>query len=76
MNVRISANSIRVRLRQLEVKHFQQLGEICDITTFGTEPTDKLTFFLKAGSSENFEITFQSKYCNHLLPKIIGQLSH
>ena len=59
MKVRISGNSIRFRLKQSEVKQFQQTGEIKQVTSFGIQPEDKLSFVLKETPSKNYMIRYQ-----------------
>ena len=58
MKVRISGNSIRFRLKQSEVKQFEQDREIKEITSFGTEQTERLSFVLKEGTTNNFAVTY------------------
>src|SRR5215212_5318924 len=52
MKVRISGNSIRFRLKQTEVQNFQQHGKISEVTEFGTEEEDKLTFTLLTSANQ------------------------
>ncbi|MBE7172419.1 MAG: hypothetical protein INR73_17660 [Williamsia sp.] len=59
MKVRISGNSIRFRLKQAEVHRFQQEKEVVEVTAFGPAHADKLSFVLKAGSSNDFSIAYQ-----------------
>jgi hypothetical protein len=60
MKVRISGNSIRFRLRQSEVKRFQQTGEIKEVTAFGGAAADRLTFVLKEGVAAEFQVKYEA----------------
>ena len=60
MKIRIQGNSIRFRLKQQEVKHFREEGEIKEQILFGFLPADKLTFMLKARNSDSFKITWEA----------------
>ncbi|MDQ6813595.1 MAG: hypothetical protein M3040_07665 [Bacteroidota bacterium] len=60
MKVRISGNNIRFRLKQSEVKRFEQAGEIKEVTVFGREPADALSFILKKGSSGRYKVSYHS----------------
>ena len=68
MKIRIQGNSIRFRLRQREVKHFQELGEIKEEMCFGILPAEKLSFVLKATHSERFEIFWEGNMVTVQVP--------
>ncbi len=69
MKVRISGNSIRFRVRQHEVKHFKEEGEIKEETSFGFLPADKLSFVLTASKSGRFKITWSSNTVTLQVPE-------
>jgi len=71
MKVRISGNSIRFRLKQSEVKQFQQAGEIKEVTAFGGETPDKLSFVLKKGGGGDYAISYQSNTVILQVPTVI-----
>ena len=71
MKIRISGNSIRFRLRQGEVKHFREEGEINEETSFGSLPADKLSFLLKAANSGKFYITWSLNIVTLQVPKVL-----
>ena len=71
MKIRIQGNSIRFRLKQTEVKHFNEEGEIKEELSFGILPADKLSFVLKAGGSGAFTITFESNVVMLQVPAVI-----
>lgn len=69
MKVRITGNSLRFRLKQSEVSRFKEEGEIKEVTTFGSDATDKLSFILKVTSSVNFNLNFQANTITVEVPK-------
>lgn len=71
MKVRISGNSIRFRLKQSEVKHFQQNGKITEVTTFGGAPTDKLTFVLAEVDAPEFQVSYEACTISIMVPRLI-----
>lgn len=60
MKIRISANSIRFRLKQSEVQKFSVVKAIEEVTAFGPSANEQLTFILKEGTSPTFNITFKT----------------
>ncbi len=56
MKVRISGNSIRFRLKQSEVQRFAEEGKLSEVTEFGVEPEDALTFTLSVTESGDFKL--------------------
>lgn len=71
MKVRISGNSIRFRLKQSEVKQFHETGEIEEEIIFGSEATEKLSFFLKKGDGSNFELSYMQNLVTVNVPLLI-----
>ena len=71
MKIRIQGNSIRFRLKQMEVKHFREEGEIKEETSFGILPADKLSFILKACTSGTFKISFESSVVMLQVPAVM-----
>ena len=68
MKIRIQGNSIRFRLKQKEVRNFQQLGEIKEEICFGNSSSEKLSFVLKTALSEKFEIVWKDNMITVLVP--------
>ena len=56
MKVRISGNSIRFRVKQSEVQRFEQEGKLSEVTEFGLEQEDALTFTLSVVDNNNFRL--------------------
>ena len=71
MKIRIHGNSIRFRLKQTEVKHFREGGEIKEKISFGILPEDKLSFILKACTSGSFKITLETNIVLLQVPAIM-----
>lgn len=73
MKVRIQSNTMRFRLKQPEVNHFQQHGQITEVTEFGPEPSQQLRFRLKVSSSTDFTITFEAGTTTIYVPQQVAQ---
>jgi len=72
MKVRIAGNSIRFRLKQSEVKHFQETGEISEIVRFGISTADQLSFTLQTFTANSFQILYQCNAVVVLIPQSIS----
>ena len=68
MKVRISGNSIRFRLRQSEVRRFEEDGEITEVTAFGPLAADKLSFVLKNTSANEFQVVYEANIITLKVP--------
>ena len=60
MKVRISGNKIRFRLKEPEVKQFQQKGIISEVLEFGYNENEQLTFSLSQSESNRIDVQFLS----------------
>ncbi|MFD2998915.1 DUF7009 family protein [Pontibacter toksunensis] len=58
MKIRILGNSLRFRLKQPEVSHFQQHGIITEIIEFGPDPTNQLCFTLEITTKSEFAVDY------------------
>lgn len=69
MKVRISGNSIRFRLRQPEVATFGEIGKIEEITEFGPESNDRLSFCLMIHQEANLSVSYKTNSITIGVPK-------
>lgn len=69
MKVRISGNSIRFRLKQPEVTHFQQHGNVTEVTAFGSEPADQLRFVLEVYPGQELAVQFSANTTTVRVPQ-------
>lgn len=73
MKVRISGNNIRFRLKQSEVQTFRQKGTISQVTAFGLDADDALSFTLLATANNAFKIFRSSNTVIVEVPKTIRE---
>ncbi len=73
MKVRISRNSIRFRLKEPEVKRFQQEGVISEVLEFGNNETEQLKFSLSQCQSDEINVQFQSNETTIFVPQTIAK---
>ena len=73
MKIRILSNSLRFRLKQTEVSHFQQHGTITEVTEFGPEPSDQLRFTLEVASETEFAVVYASGGIIIRVPKQVAE---
>ena len=73
MKIRISGNTIRFRLRQPEVKEFQQKGTLTEVTAFGPAPADQLRFSLEITLNPQLEVNFGSNTTTVKVPKQLAE---
>lgn len=59
MKVRLLGNSIRFRLKKSEVTLFKKEGAIKQMTQFGIEPGDILSFVIRKNASEEFKLKYR-----------------
>lgn len=69
MKVRISGNKIRFRLKEPEVKLFQQEGIISEVLAFGLSQADQLAFTLTTVDSHQIAVSFLSNQVSFSIPK-------
>jgi hypothetical protein len=69
MKVRISGNKIRFRLKEPEVRRFQQDGIISEVLAFGFSQADQLTFTLKKVDESEMSVSFLSSQVSFYIPK-------
>jgi hypothetical protein len=69
MKVRISGNKIRFRLKEPEVRKFQQRGTISEVLEFGNDQGEQLKFTLSTTQDQQVSIQFQSNETTILIPK-------
>ena len=73
MKVRISGNSIRFRLKKSEVQQFQEKGTLAEVTEFGIEEEDRLTFTLSTVASRTFTILYSKNTIVINVPETIAK---
>lgn len=69
MKVRISGNKIRFRLKEPEVKAFQQKGNVSEVLAFGDNESEQLKFTLLESDTDNINVQFQSNETTIFVPK-------
>lgn len=72
MKVRISGNKIRYRLKEPEVKQFEEKGSISEVLEFGIEKNDQLKFTLTCDESNETSIKFSSNETVISIPKTLA----
>jgi hypothetical protein len=73
MKIRILANTLRFRLRQPEISHFQQNGKVTEVTAFGPEPADQLCFSLEISSEPQLSVSFASNTTTVRVPRQLAE---
>ena len=73
MKIRISANTLRFRLQQTEVRYFQQHGKITEVTEFGPSPADQISFSLEISSEPELSVRFGSNTTTIGVPKALAE---
>jgi hypothetical protein len=68
MKIRISGNSIRLRLSQSEVRVFTETGEVLEHVRFGASPSDVLTYALKRTDAAEMSASFINNRITVLVP--------
>lgn len=71
MKTRITANSIRFRLKQTEVKSFAEHGSITEMLELGATSSEQLAFSLKTGYSE-LSVHFSENHLTVFIPESIS----
>lgn len=74
MKVRISGNKIRFRLKEPEVKKFQQNGTVSEILEFGTNIGEQLKFTLTTAELNEIGVQFLLNETTVLIPKMTAEL--
>jgi hypothetical protein len=72
MKVRIQKNSIRFRLKEPEVNHFQQTGKVSEVLEFGTDAENKLTFTLQAFDEHNLAVQYKGNTTTIFVPSTLA----
>ncbi|MCU0345456.1 MAG: hypothetical protein MUC59_00845 [Saprospiraceae bacterium] len=72
MKIRISGNSLRLRLSQSEVKTFFEVGEVIDGISFGTSPNATLLYVLKRSQDAEVKATYIHNAITVNVPADIG----
>ncbi len=70
MKIRMSGNSIRLRLSQSEVAKFFEHGEVSEVVRFGADAA--LTYTLKRGAATEIQANFQQNEITLLVPTDLG----
>ncbi|ALI98027.1 DUF7009 family protein [Rufibacter tibetensis] len=73
MKIRILGNSLRFRLRQPEVSSFRQTGVVTEVTQFGPEPSQKLSFILAVSSDPELSVSFEAGTTTVHVPKQLAE---
>lgn len=73
MKVRILGNSLRFRLKQPEVTHFQQHGEVTETTEFGSDPGQQFRFTLKRSPEPDYAISFVANVTTIRVPEHVAE---
>ena len=69
MKLRLRENSIRLRLLQTEVIQLREIGNVSERITFGTNPTDSLTYSLRvSGETEKIFVQKMDDQIEVFLP--------
>ncbi|GEO08827.1 DUF7009 family protein [Segetibacter aerophilus] len=74
MKVRISGNKIRFRLKEPEVKEFQQKGTVSEMLEFGSDEKDQLKFTLAENELDEINIRFVQNETTVSVPKTKADL--
>ncbi|MCW3080821.1 hypothetical protein [Segetibacter sp.] len=70
MKVRISGNKIRFRLKEPEVKQFQQKGLVYEVIEFGIHTDEQLKFALAVAELDEIGVRFALNETTVLVPKM------
>ncbi len=74
MKLRLRENSIRLRLLQTEVTQLREIGNVSGRITFGTNPTDTLTYSLRvSGETEKIFAQMTDNQIEVFLPIIMAE---
>ncbi|MCW3110976.1 MAG: hypothetical protein JWQ09_5482 [Segetibacter sp.] len=73
MKVRISNNSIRVRLKEPEVNLFKNTGTITETLEFGSGDTEQLKFSLQKTNDDNIDLRFHNYHTIILVPAQLAE---
>ena len=73
MKVRILGNTIRFRLKQPEVRHFERFGKVTEVMEFGPEPSDQLRFNLEMYAGHELAVSFHAATTTVKVPQALGQ---
>ena len=73
MKVRILANSLRFRLKQPEVSHFQRYGKVTEALEFGPDPAGQLRFVLEISAGAHLTVGFQSNTTTIGVPRALAE---
>ena len=71
MKLRISGNSIRLRLSRSEVAHFDLTGQIEDVVEFG--PVSKLSYMLTAVEDSDLRSSYTTSGIRVQVPRDLAQ---
>ena len=69
MKVRISGNKIRFRLKEPEVKQFQQKGLVTEALIFGDDESEQVKFTLAQSYQDEIMVQFNLNETTILVPK-------
>ncbi len=73
MKLRIKGNSVRLRLTQSEVAEFAENGKFEDLTEFGVEPAQSLSYAVIAESgAEKISANFENGRISIIIPQTIA----
>lgn len=72
MKIRILGNSIRFRLKQPEVSHFEKFGKVTEVIEFGPEASDQLCFNLEMYAGPELAVSFHSATTTIKVPQALG----
>jgi hypothetical protein len=73
MKVRILGNTIRFRLKQPEVHHFESVGKVTEVIEFGPEASDQIRFNLEIYTGQELAVSFHATTTTVMVPQALGQ---
>jgi len=72
MKIRILGNSLRLRLKQSEVKQLGAEGKVKEQIRFGTTSSQQLTYILQKGATAQVTASFNSSVISILVPNDVA----
>jgi len=70
MKLRVKNNSVRLRLTQVEVAHFNDSGRVEEVIEFGIEPHQRFIYAIESGAeTETMRAAIENNRITILVPK-------